>query len=224
MKRCLLIIIICAACVNAYATRPFPPKVFANDGFAFVVGFAWPDQDGNVLLIRTMRETALFSLDDLGFRPFEDWTTAGHRWYQNAIGYVTTLEIKDDNVGSMVRAFYFRHRDGKETAIDLRTMQFIDLKTVQDRETLDNKSVSVAAGLLKSHDPRDRQTSAIHLGQLRSRQHLEELIALLDDNASLTRGSSGKMETIYYVREAAEEAIKLIQEEDEDDLSFQGTF
>lgn len=211
IKTLVFALTIFAVCVHTYATRPFAPAIFSDGGDAFVVGFAWPDQNGNVLIIRTMRETASFSLDELGIAPFEGFSTAGYQWYQNAIGYVVTLNVKNGEDTSLVRMFYFRHRDGKEAAIELSAMQPFDLSRITERDELDRKTVSQADKLLRSPNPRDRQTAAIHLGDLRSQQHLQDMIKLLEDRSSSTRGSGGRAETVYFVRDAAKEAIRLIR-------------
>jgi len=212
MKSLTLGLVILGLYTQAYATRPFPSAIFVNDGFTFVAGFPWPDQDGNVLIIRTMRTTASFSIDALGLTPFEEFSLRGYQWYQNAIGYVATNHFKAGDEQSFSHIFYFRHRSGKDVAIDLGAMQPIEDSNVLDRDALDRRTISKAARLLRSQDPRERQTAAIHLGQLRSEQHLPQIMSLLGDPASYTRGSGADIERVYYVREAAEKAIRLIQE------------
>ena len=88
MKRIAIGIELCVLSLQAYATTPFPPKVFANDSWALVAAFAWPDENDKVLIIRTVRKTSLLSLEDLGITGLDEWTTAGSEWYQNSIGYV----------------------------------------------------------------------------------------------------------------------------------------
>ncbi len=106
MKRIVISLVICVMSVTANATTPFPPKVFANDSWAFVAAFAWPDENDKVLIIRTVRKTSLLSLDELGIRQIGEWSSAGSGWYQNSIGYVTSLRIKGMEPGSQLRVFF----------------------------------------------------------------------------------------------------------------------
>ena len=198
--------------VASHATTPFAPKVFVNDSFTVVIGFAWPDQDENILMIRTRNEMSHFSTEELGL-PIEVMTTAGSKWYQNSIGYVTSLQTKDAVSGSLSRIFYFRNRVGQKVIIDVNLMKRVEPATILDQETLNRKTESVAADLLKSKNPKDRQTAAIHLGQLGSKSYLEDLGRLLEDGASYTEYSGGKSREVYYVKEAAERAIELINME-----------
>ncbi|MFC1499324.1 hypothetical protein ACFLS1_12755 [Verrucomicrobiota bacterium] len=210
MKRIAISILICAICARANATTPYPPKVFANDSWAFVAGFAWPDENHKVLVIRTVRKTSLLTLDELGITPHE-WSTAGSGWYQNSIGYVTSLRIKDMDSEARLRVFYFRNKDGKESVIDLNTSTLIEPTTILNKNDLGKKTISNAVSLLKSGRPQDRQTAAIHLGQLGASEHLPELTKLLKDKAAYTQTSGKVTKTVYYVKEAAEKAIQLIK-------------
>jgi hypothetical protein len=199
-------------CVTANATTPFLPKVFANDSWTFIAGFAWPDENDKILIIRTVRKTTLLSLDDLGITPLEDvMTTAGSRWYQNSIGYVASVKIRGMESDSSLRVFYFRNRKGKESVIDLNTGKLIEPASILNKADLDKKTISEAAALLKSDKPEDRQTAAIHLGQLGTDEYLKELTGLLNDKAAYTQISGKEEKTVYYVKEAAEESLQLIK-------------
>ena len=212
MKRFAIPIMICAICATANATTPFPPKVFANDSWTLVAGFAWPDENDKVLIVRTVRKTTLLSLDELGITPLEElMTTAGSQWYQNSIGYVTWMKVKGTDSGSSLRVFYFRNKEGKESIVNLNTSKLIEPTSVLNNTDLDKKTMSEAAALLKSERPQDRQTAAIHLGQLGASDYLKELTALLNDKAAYTRISGKEETTVYYVKEAAEVAIQLIK-------------
>ena len=217
MNRIVVGIMLCVLSSRVYATTPFPPKVFVNDSWAFVAAFAWPDENEKVLIIRTVRKTSLLSLEDLGIKKLDVWTTAGSKWYQNSIGYVTSLRVKGMEPSSHHLVFYFRDKDGTESVIDLNTSKLIEPESILNRDDLDKKTRSNAASLLKSDRPQDRQTAAIHLGQLGASEYAEELTKLLNDEAAYTQitGStqmSGREEkTVYYVKEAAEEAIRLIK-------------
>ena len=202
---------LCVLSSRVYATTPFPPKVFANDSWAFVAAFAWPDENDKLLIIRTVRKTSLLSLEELGIKKLDVWTTAGSRWYQNSIGYVTSLRVKDMEPNSHLRVFYFRDKDGTESVIDLNTSKLIEPGGIMNRDDLDKKTLSIAASLLKSDRPQDRQTAAIHLGQLGTSEYSEELTRLLDDKSAYTQISGREEKTVYYVKEAAEEAIRLIK-------------
>ena len=139
----VFLVLLGASCCRA--TTPFSPAIFENDNFTFIVGFPWPDQNEKVLLIRTMERTSLFSLDELGLTPFEEVTTAGYGWYQNSIGYVTSLKTRNKHSESHHRVFYFRHRNGKEIVIDLKTKEIINPASVLDKQSLDKKTISEAA-------------------------------------------------------------------------------
>jgi len=210
MKRLIISIIFCVVCTKVNATTPFTPKVFKNDSWVFVAGFAWPDEDGKVLIIRTAKKTSLLSLDELGIKQIGEWSTAGSRWYQNSIGYVTSLRIKGMDSKSHLRVFYFRDRNGRESIVDLNSNKLIDPKTILKRADLDKLTISKAASLLKSNNPQDRQTAAIHLGQLGASKYLQELTNLLNDKATYTQISGKEEKTVYYVKEAAERAIQLL--------------
>ena len=211
MKRFLISILFCVICSQAHATTPFPPKVFANDSWAFVAGFAWPDENDKVLIIRTIRKTTLLSLDELGITPMEDvMTSAGSQWYQNSIGYISSLRIKGMEPESHLRVFYFRNRDGKESFVDVNTGKLLKPTTILNKNDLNRKTTSNAASLLKSDNPQDRQTAAIHLGQLGASEHLQQLTKLLSDKSAYTEISGKEERTVYYVKEAAQKAIELI--------------
>ena len=210
MKRIAISILVCVMCARANATTPFPPTVFANDSWAFVAAFAWTDENDKVLIIRTIRKTSLLSLEELGIKKLDEWTSAGSRWYQNSIGYVTSLRVKGMEPESHLRVFYFRNKDGEESVIDLNSNTLIEPTTILNKDDLDKKSISSAASLLKSDRPQDRQTAAIYLGQLGGSGHLPELTKLLEDKAAYTQISGKEKKTVSYVKEAAEKAIQLI--------------
>jgi hypothetical protein len=210
----LFIIILCVVCTKAHATTPLAPKIFENDSWTFVAGFAWPDENDKVLIIRTVRKTTLLSLDELVITPLEEleeWTTAGSAWYQNSIGYVTSVKVKGTDSESDLRVFYFRNRNGKESVVNLKTSKLIEPSTILNKAGLDKKTVSNAILLLKSDRAHDRQTAAIHLGQLGASEHLQRLIKLLGDKAAYTQISGKEEKTVHYVKEAAEKAIQSIK-------------
>lgn len=194
------------------ATPPFPPRVFSDDKFSFVVGFPWPDQEKKVLVIRTIRKTSLFSLEELGIENV-GYTTAGTTWYQGAIGYVERLRTAEQAVEpSYVWAFYFRNAEGKEVVIDLAESKLIDASKALDSAFLLELNIRKAENLLGSAKPRERWTGAIHLGQLGRSACLEKLRRLLDDDSSYTQITPNQEErTVFYVKEAAEEAMRQIE-------------
>ncbi len=175
----------------------------------FVAGFSWADQDDNVLIVRSMNKCASFSMADLGIDLYTEMSTAGYRWYQNAIGYVTTLVSDDGSPSRLV--FYFRHRSGKDTTIDMQTLQPIELSAFH-RTALNKRTVTDAGILLQSKVDRDRLTGVIHLGQLGAEEYLPRLQGLLNDPATYLRITQDSRESVYYIREAAELAIRLIRE------------
>ncbi len=105
--------------------------------------------------------------------------------------------------------FYFRQRSGHEIAISMLSMQRIDVESIIDRESLREKCIRRAADLLESEAPRDLQTAAIHLGQLRSREHVPALKKLIENPGGYILDVFG---SVAYIREAAETAIQLIEE------------
>lgn len=210
MRRIVIFMMICALRASTYATTPYPPKVFANDSWAFVAAFAWPDENDKVLIIRTVRKTSLLSWEELGIEGMDEWTTAGSRWYQNSIGYVTSLRTKGMEPETHLRVFYFRDKKGRESIVDINSGKLIDSATVLNKDELDKKTMSNAVSLLRSDSPQDRQTAAIHLGQLGANRDMPELTKLLEDESSYTQISGKEEKTVYYVKEAAEEAIRLI--------------
>jgi hypothetical protein len=216
MKRLMISIIFCVVCIIAHATTPYPPKIFVNDNYTFAVGFAWPDQNDKVLIIRTKANTSLYSFDELGLghSNLEEISTAGFAWCRNSIGYVTSLRIKDKDSERSLRVFYLRHKSGAEVIVDLDSSKLIDSAAVSEKDNLDEKTISRAASLLESEKPRDRQTAAIHLGQLKAKGYLQELTKLLNDDASYTVTSGKETRTVYYVKEAAERAIHLMTTKD----------
>ena len=228
MKRFVIVIIICVVCGNSHATTPYAPRIFANDSWAFVAGFAWPDQNGKVLIIRTAHKTSLFSRDELGINTskMEIVSTAGYDWYHHSIGHrVTSLKVKLGTSESRLHVFCFRHRDGKEAIIDLNSNELIDLNSIVDKNALNKITISKAASLLKSDKPQDRQTAAIHLGQLGASEYLQELTNLLNDKAAhtYTRVSTKEEKTVYYVRDAAKKAIELINSKQTANRALQAT-
>ena len=210
MKPLITFLVTCSFCVQSYATRPYSPKVFASDSFTYAVGFAWPDQNGKVLMIRSIRKTSLFSLEELGISTRGEVSTAGHRWCQNSIGYVTRVKIAGEDSTSFHQILYFRHRDGHEIAIDVNSSKLINLSSILDMDKLNKHTISEATKLLNSKNPKDRQTGAIHLGQLQASAYLPELKKQLNDDAYFTQVSKNETNKVYYVKEAAEKAIELI--------------
>jgi len=215
MKHLLLSLLLLGFAQSARATQPFPPRIFAQDSFAFIVGFPWPDQDENVFYIRTMRGSAQFRMADLGVDPGGEMSTAGSRWYQNAIGYVLRHQIpaRDNEAARYQSLFVFRHRSGTETAIDLDNLKVLDSAALPDREVLREHGIRAAAQLLASNSARDRETAALHLGQLRSREHIPQLTRLLKDPATSSVSTNlGPARTVYIVREAAQTALQQMEE------------
>ena len=218
MKPIAIGIIFSLICGALFATAPYPPKVFSDDRFSFVVGFPWPDQETKVLMIRTIRKTSLFSLKELGIEN-SGYTTAGSTWYQDAIGYVERLRTAEQAIEpSYIWAFYFRNADGKEVLIDLAKSELIDPAKALDRAFLLNLNIRNAEKLLDSTKPRERRAGAIHLGQLGDSGNLEKLRHLLDDDSSYTQiEANQEARTVFYVRAAAEEAIRQIEARSNDD-------
>jgi len=215
MNPLLLSLLLLGFAQSARATRPFPPRIFAQDSFAFIVGFPWPDQDENVLYIRTRGNSAQFSLADLGMSTFWEISTAGSRWYQNGIGYVLRHQIpaRENEFTGHHFLFVFRHRSGTETAIDLDNLKVLDSAALPDREVLREHGIRAAAQLLASNSARDRETAALHLGQLRSREHIPQLTRLLKDPATSSVSTNlGPARTVYIVREAAQTALQQMEE------------
>ena len=212
MKPIVIGIIFSLICGCLSATAPFPPKVFSDDRFSFVVAFPWPDQEMKVLMIRTIRKTSLFSLEELGVKN-SGYTTAGSTWYQDTIGYVARLRTTDQAVEpAYIWAFYFRDVKGKEVVIDLAKSKLIDPSTTLDRGFILEHTIRKAESLLSSTEPRERRAGAIHLGQLGRSGSLEKLRRLLDDDSSYTQIAQDQEErTVFYVREAAEEAMRQIE-------------
>lgn len=209
MKRIAISILLCIIGTTVNATTPYPPKVFVNDSWTFVAGFAWPDENDKVLIIRTVEKTSLLSLEELAI-PIKTWSTAGSEWYQNSIGFVTSVKIKGAHSEPDRHVFYFRNRNGKESVVDLNTTKLIGPATILNRVELNRKTISHATSLLRSSRPHDRQTAATHLGHLGTPKHLSQLTKLLSDKAAYTQISGDQERTVYYVKEAAEKAIKLI--------------
>jgi len=212
MRKLLVCLIVCAVCSPSLATRPFRPKVFANDSFTFVVGFAWADQNDKTLIVRSARKTYMYSRKDLGFKDLEKMSSAGSMWYQQSIGFVTSAKIREGgDADSRCRIFYFRDKKGNEAIIDVNSGRLLTTKQIVEKDKLAKQTAAEAAKLLKSENPRDRQTGAIHLGQLKAKEYRKELTALLKDNASSTVVyGSKKVKTVYYVKDAAAEALKQI--------------
>ena len=234
MKRLVISVVFYMVCATSHATTPFSPRVFASDGWIHVVGFAWPDQNGKVLIVRTRDTTSFFSLEELGMEPgvLECVSTAGHQWYQQSIGYVILLPDRDKDSLSRRRVLYLRDKEGRETALDLSSGELMDFSTISDKKTISQiklssgelidlptmsdryvitkRSISEAASLLRSNNAQDREAGAMHLGQLLARDYLQELKGLLNDDAYASQKSGDETKRIYFVREAAQKAIDLI--------------
>jgi hypothetical protein len=195
-----------------YATTPFPAKVFKNDNGIFIAGFPWPDEAENVLLIRTARHMSLLSFDDLDLSPL-GYTTAGFPWYQNSLGFTDFIQVKEGGLKRGVFVFVFRNRIGEESIVDIRTNDLVKSTSIVERGRyrIDHAIVLKAASLLESENPRDRETAAIHLGQIGGSEFLPELEDLLTDNSYQTVLSDEGEERDYFVREAARESIDMIK-------------
>lgn len=210
MKTILTGIFYLAIFSHAHATPQYPHKIFINEDYMLIAGFSWPDQKDNVLYIRVANgQFAQFSLDDLGMSKHYEMTSAGSRWYQNSIGFHTTLDVLEGGQPQSLPVFYFRHWSGHEVAINLLNMQLINLRTIIDRKNLREESIRRAANLLESQNPCDLQTAAIHLGQLRSLEHLPALNKLIENPDGYIVDIFGSVE---YIREAAQKAVKCIED------------
>lgn len=209
MRIALFTVVASLVCGTLLATPPFPPRVFSDDRFCYVIGFPWPDQDGKVLIIRTIRKTTLLSLQEIGIKePIH--TTAGIDWYREAVGYVGQFKALDDAVKW---GFYFRGAGGYEFAISLPDGRIFDPELELDRTLLNAMTVKHAEKLASSGDSHNRKAAAIHLGELGGSSSIEVLKRLLGDDSLYTLHRSGdELKTVYYVREAAEAAISQIEE------------
>lgn len=142
--------------------------------------------------------------------PFPDMTTAGSGWYQNAIGYFISIQTSTN--GEYKHVFYLRDSRGKETFIDLGNYKRLTLANIIDRARLNDRTAMKAARLLQSTDPFDRQTGAIHLGQLKAGRYLRDLEKLVGDQAYFTQISNNETKTVFFVAEAAKAAIEKIKQ------------
>ena len=198
--------------LSVYATTPFSAKIFCDDPYCFAVGFPWPDQNDSVLMIRNMSTTHNYSLNDLGI-DIRHTTTAGYDWYENAIGMLMEVRVRTTNSMPWMRIFYFRNMDGKEILINTHTGQYIDKKSIiLDRHMYQRNLESHIMSLLSSPKPRDRQTGAIHAGISQLTNGLPILRGLIHDKSYTIHINQGEAKQIYFVKEAAEEAIRVITE------------
>lgn len=213
MKSALFATILFLFCGTLFGTAPYPPRVFSDDRFCFVAGFPWPDQEGKVLVIRTINKTMLFGLEELGIsRTIR--STAGIGWYREAIGYVGRFRMQTSGPESPTAwGFYFRDQNGHEFLIRLPSGDFLDPQRELDRASLDEMTARQAEKLIRSEDPFTRRAGAIQLGQLGALASISLLSDLLDDTSSYTQYAQGREpETVYFVREAAAEAIQLLKQ------------
>jgi len=213
MKKTLNSLALVSMLTMAHGTTPFPAKIFENNGQIFAAGFAWPDQNDKVLIIRGGKGTSMFSLDQLGIYN-TTWTTAGSMWYQQSIGLSFVSKVKgiegiDEDIFRSV--FYFRNIEGKEAIINLSTNKLIERSNIVDMSKLDEAINKKAASLLESADPFVRETGAMHLGYSGTTEHLSELDSLLQDKALVGRIFEGEKKVVYHVRDAAAEAIRKIK-------------
>lgn len=218
MKKLSLITLFISASCFAQTTTPLPSKVFSDDPYCFIVGFPWPDQNGSVLMIRSLGRTHDFSLRDLDITPQQHMTSAGYDWYINAIGMFSGGRVLSEDKTPWIHIFCFRHKDGREILLDTHTGERLDKKEIElDLSMLRRDFASRVAGLMGSPDPRDRETGAIHAGHLRMTNELSKLKGLLLDESYSVRIDQGAPTKVYYVKEAAEQAIQKITQEQAQD-------
>ncbi len=218
MKKLSLIALLAFASCCAHATTPFPAKVFSDDPDCFAVAFPWPDQNKSVLTIRTSTQTHHFSLNDLGITP-EYMTTAGYEWYLNSIGMFTRIRVISEFGRLWASLFYFRQKDGTEIWIDTHTGKLLEKRVCPvDHYGFKQNLCLHIRELMASPNPQDRETGAIHAGQLRMTNALPALNGLLLDKSATLYVTKDTTREVYYVKEAAEKAIQeIIQKQSKDE-------
>jgi len=206
----LLIVLIFFNSGNGYATYSYLDKIIKSpDNRVFIHLSPWEHNDNAAIILMThdgvkvkkIKLNEIMTDDD---REQYAISTAGIDWYINSISFFS----KNHNY------FIIRLRWGKIVAINLTEMKVhLTIENGLIDEVFD-MSRQIALSLLKSEDPKERQTGAIACGQLKVKESISSLKFLLRDDSYeyevdyLTKKRTKK----YYVRRAAEAALKLIGE------------
>lgn len=186
--------------VLASATAPFPTKVVTSSS-GTVTARLQPDMKEVLVVTSSNAPTLRYSFEDFPIPAEERWehvhyTTAGLTWYRNSIAFFDRSE----------RYLIVRLSWGKHLVLDLAKKELIyGLPPRLQDEALDQAKVDVP-GLMQSHDRWDRQTGAIHAGQLRIEDAIPRLRELLKDESTYSE-SATRERVVYFVREAAKNAL-----------------
>jgi len=128
-------------------------------------------------------------------------STAGIDWHLRSIAFIMTNET----------TFIMRHRSGHYIVIDLPTGEVRPIAE-EEKEAADAQIRTAALSLLYATDSGDRQTGAIHCGQLGVTQAVSRLQELLADKAfyTVSGGTYAEPMAVLYVRQAAAQALSAL--------------
>jgi hypothetical protein len=198
-------------------------RAVVSDSGRYVVTLDDWDKDGVLPIVIYGRKGSLrkiHSLESLGLdKDYEHipLTTAGRHWKEHSLVFF----------GPDEKTLYIRLRWGDMLMIEMHLGEVMDEEwyrthrgwaiTVPEwnatQEYGEKRSRELAVDLLRSDDPHDQVAAAIAAGQLKVRDAIPGLKALLNSQEHLFRWKSGEpRKKVYYVREAATEALDVMGE------------
>ncbi|HOX57823.1 MAG TPA: hypothetical protein PLC99_13125 [Verrucomicrobiota bacterium] len=194
---------------SSQATTPHPSRRFHGADGKIEVRLNPTAREGALEILRAVPpEPIKLGLKDLSAdlerRWGRRWTTAGTHWYRNAMGFVSQDE----------RYFFLRSDSGEIVVLDLGRGQ---VAAKPPKEPLDEAGRwfrKRAVELLASKEPVERETGALAVGQMKIREAIPALRALLEDDSYVSvYPSEGKPHREYYVRKAAKTALEAMGEQ-----------
>ncbi len=200
MKYLLSIALATVAPILATATMPFPTKTVSSSS-GQVNAQLLPNMKEVLVVVVSNSPTLRFSFEDLPI-PMEErcdrvhYTTAGLTWYRNSIAFFDQSE----------RHLIVRLSWGKYLVLELEKAVLTYGLTEALENEANQKAKAEASALLLSRDRWDRQTGAIHAGQLRIEEVIPRLKELLKDESTYSEIST-RERVVYFVREAAKNAL-----------------
>lgn len=152
-----------------------------------------------------------YSLDGLDTGKQRMRTIPNRHWRDNTIKFFSSDE----------RYFVIWFPYGKILIFDceldawLVKKRYYEEQKWSELQTLIKKRIEeIALEMLNSKSPRDRQTGAIAAGKLGCKKAIPRLKELLKDKINSLHISFFKLTAVYYVRDAAQKALDLIQKKE----------
>ncbi|HOX47513.1 MAG TPA: hypothetical protein PK668_28220 [Myxococcota bacterium] len=194
---------------SSQATTPHPSHRFHGADGKIEVRLNPTAREGALEILRAAPpEPIKLGLKDLSVDLERRWgrrlTTAGTHWYRNAMGFFSQDE----------RYFFLRSDSGEIVVLDLGRGQVAAKPPKEILAEATRWFRTRGVELLASKEPVERETGALATGQLKVREAIPALKALLQDDSYVSvYPSEGKPHREYYVRQAAKTALEAMGEQ-----------